>query len=82
MLQVVAAGLGFEPRRTAPKTVVLPLDDPASPSFIIFGLNSNSRSLKIELEKPIPFRQAKSICGETRTFMPNSNQFSKIHNDM
>ena len=26
---VVAAGLGFEPRRTAPKTVVLPLDDPA-----------------------------------------------------
>jgi hypothetical protein len=28
--QSVAAGLGFEPRHTAPKTVVLPLDDPAT----------------------------------------------------
>ena len=27
---VLAAGLGFEPRHTAPKTVVLPLDDPAT----------------------------------------------------
>ena len=26
----VAAGLGFEPRRAAPKTAVLPLDDPAA----------------------------------------------------
>ncbi len=26
--QKVAGGLGFEPRLTAPKTVVLPLDDP------------------------------------------------------
>lgn len=28
----LAAGLGFEPRRAAPKTAVLPLDDPAKPN--------------------------------------------------
>lgn len=28
----MAAGLGFEPRLTAPKTAVLPLDDPAKAS--------------------------------------------------
>lgn len=31
----MAAGLGFEPRRAAPKTAVLPLDDPAKPAEII-----------------------------------------------
>lgn len=30
-MEAVAAGLGFEPRLTAPKTAVLPLDDPAKP---------------------------------------------------
>jgi hypothetical protein len=33
----VAAGLGFEPRRAAPKTAVLPLDDPATRHTIIAG---------------------------------------------
>lgn len=28
--QKLAAGLGFEPRRAASKTAVLPLDDPAT----------------------------------------------------
>lgn len=32
----MAAGLGFEPRRAAPKTAVLPLDDPAT-GVIILG---------------------------------------------
>lgn len=32
-----AAGLGFEPRLTAPKTAVLPLDDPANQGGLYRG---------------------------------------------
>lgn len=33
----MAAGLGFEPRRAAPKTAVLPLDDPATSPIEPYG---------------------------------------------
>lgn len=44
----VAGGLGFEPRRTAPKTVVLPLDDPPTVKIIHVGGRTLERNGSID----------------------------------
>jgi hypothetical protein len=36
-LKILAGGLGFEPRLAAPKTAVLPLDDPPVTPLVYFG---------------------------------------------
>ena len=49
----VAVGLGFEPRRAAPKTAVLPLDDPTI-APIILGRKLKFQSQSQRLTKKIP----------------------------
>lgn len=49
----VAVGLGFEPRRAAPKTAVLPLDDPTI-APIILGRKLKFQSPSQRLTKKFP----------------------------
>jgi hypothetical protein len=51
-LKTIVAGLGFEPRYTDPKSVVLPLDDPALwilQQLTLQNLEINFKSLFAEL---------------------------------